>query len=204
MAVEYTGSRGPTSGGQPVPMSDGGAPEPVCPWPNGGCDEGVKGREKGREKGQERRENGTTRSPRCDDSLRDPVATERPAVYEYWKLLHVSMVYLSLAGFALRGVWMLMDSPLRQTRPAKVLPHIIDTLLLTGAIGLMVVLGAYPFVQGWLTAKVLALLAYIALGMVAFRFGLTKPVRAGAFVAALVAFGYMLAVAYTRNPWPLG
>jgi len=125
-------------------------------------------------------------------------------VYELWKLLHVSMVYASLAGFALRGVWMLMDSPLRETRLARVLPHVVDALLLAGAIGLMLALGAYPFVQAWLTAKVLALLVYIGLGMVAFRFGPTKAVRAGAFAAALTVFAYLLAVAYTRNPWPLG
>ncbi len=124
-------------------------------------------------------------------------------MYGFWYWLHVVSVYLSLAGFVLRGMWMLIDSPLRLTRPARILPHAIDTLLLVGAIGLAVTLSQYPFVQGWLTAKLFALLAYIGLGVVAFRAGRTRGVRATAFVAALVAFGYLLAVSYTRQVWPL-
>ncbi len=123
-------------------------------------------------------------------------------VYLLWKYLHVGTVYLSLAGFVLRGIWMLLDSPLRQTKPARILPHVVDTLLLAAAIGLMLTIGQYPFVHGWLTAKVLALVAYIGLGMVAFRFGRTRGVRGAAFFAALVAFAYMLSVAYAHDPFP--
>jgi len=125
-------------------------------------------------------------------------------MYSFWYWLHVVSVYVSLAGFVLRGVWMLNDSPLRLTRPARILPHLIDTLLLVGAVGLAVSLSRYPFAEGWLTAKLLALLAYIGLGVVAFRAGRTRGVRAVAFVAALVAFGYLLAVSYTRQVWPVG
>ena len=60
----------------------------------------------------------------------------------------------------------------------------------------------YPFVAGWLTAKLLALVAYIGLGLVALRLGPTRAVRAVAFIAAVTAFGYMLAVAFTRSPLP--
>ena len=38
------------------------------------------------------------------------------------------------------------------------LPHVNDTLLLLAAIGLSVVQQQYPFVHGWVTAKVLGLL----------------------------------------------
>lgn len=123
-------------------------------------------------------------------------------MYGFWYGLHVVCVYLSLAGFVLRGVWMLTDSPLRFARPARILPHVVDTLLLIGAVALAVMIAQYPFVHGWLTAKLLALLAYIGLGLVAFRFGRSKPARAGTFVLALLAFAYLLAVAYSRDPWP--
>ena len=62
--------------------------------------------------------------------------------------------------------------------------------------------GQYPFAQSWLTAKVLALLAYIVLGTVALKRGRTKPIRAIAFAAALVAALYGVAVAFARNPLP--
>lgn len=120
----------------------------------------------------------------------------------FW--VHVLCVYLSLAGFILRGVWMLSDSPLRLTKPAKILPHVVDTLLLLSALLLAIITSQYPFTHPWLTAKLFALLAYIGLGLVAFRFGANRAVRGLAFAAALLAFVYMLAVAYTRHPWPLG
>lgn len=118
----------------------------------------------------------------------------------FW--VHVTCVYLSLAGFVLRGYWMLTDSPLRWLKPVKILPHVVDTLLLLSALLLAVLTAQYPFAQGWLTAKLLALLAYIGFGLLAFRFGRSRGQRSLAFVAALRAFGYLLAVAYSRSPWP--
>ena len=66
---------------------------------------------------------------------------------------------------------MLTDSPLLDRLWVRVLPHVNDTLLLLAAIGLSVVQQQYPFVHGWVTAKVLGLLAYIGFGMFALRRG---------------------------------
>jgi uncharacterized membrane protein SirB2 len=60
----------------------------------------------------------------------------------------------------------------------------------------------YPFVAGWLTAKVCGLLAYIACGAMALRRGRTMRTRAGFLVLALLAFAYIVGVALTRNPLP--
>ena len=120
----------------------------------------------------------------------------------YWALkqLHVACVALSLAGFAARGGLMLAGSPLLQARWMRVVPHVVDTLLLASALWLAWYLKQYPFVHGWLTAKVLGLLAYIGFGMVALRRGRTKAVRTGAFVLALASAGYVVGVALTRDP----
>ena len=116
------------------------------------------------------------------------------------KYVHVACVGLSLAGFAARGALMLADSPLLRGRFARVAPHVVDTLLLGSAIWLAAILGQYPFVHGWLTAKLLGLFAYIALGAVALRHGRTRAIRAAAFAGALCAAGYILAVALVRDP----
>ena len=104
--------------------------------------------------------------------------------------------------FLLRGAWMLRASPSLQQRWVKVAPHVVDTLLLGSAITLAAWSGQYPFVQGWLTAKVIALIGYILLGTIALKRGRTRAVRAGAFVGALAMFGYIVAVAVTKNPNP--
>ncbi len=115
------------------------------------------------------------------------------------KHLHMTCAALSGSFFLVRGIWMLRGSALLQQRWVKIAPHVIDTVLLVSALSMVVWSGQYPFVQNWLTAKVLALIAYILLGTVALKRGRTKGVRTAAFVAALLVFGYIVKVALTRQ-----
>jgi uncharacterized membrane protein SirB2 len=121
---------------------------------------------------------------------------------DYLTLKHVHMSCAAASGtfFLVRGMWMLGGSARLQQRWVRVAPHVIDTLLLASAIGLAIWSAQYPGRQPWLTAKILALLAYIGLGTVALKRGRTKPVRAAAFAAALLCFAYIAAVAVTKNP----
>ena len=119
--------------------------------------------------------------------------------YIVLKSIHVASVTLSLAGFLVRGVLMLADSPLVAARWLRVAPHVVDTVLLASAIWLAAAVGQYPFVHGWLTAKVLGVLVYIGFGLIALRRGRTKRIRAGAFCIALAAAAYVVAVALTRS-----
>ena len=118
------------------------------------------------------------------------------------KHFHMTCAILSGVFFLLRGGWMLADSALLQRRWVKIAPHVIDTLLLASAIGLAVWSAQYPFAQSWLTAKLVALLLYIGLGTVALKRGKTKTVRVAAFVAALAAFAYIVAVAVSKQVVP--
>lgn len=125
---------------------------------------------------------------------------------DYLTLKHFHMSCAAASGslFLLRGAWMLRDSPRLHDRWVRIAPHIIDTLLLASAIALAVWSGQYPGVQGWLTAKVSALIVYIVLGTIALNRGRTKMVRFSAFVGALAVFGYIVAVALTKQPNPFG
>ena len=124
------------------------------------------------------------------------------SLYLAVKTLHVGCAALSIAGFAARGALMLADSPLLQHRFVRIAPHVVDTVLLASALWLAWFLGQIPFVHAWITAKVIALLAYIALGTVALRRGRTRAIRATAFVGALAAVAYIVAVALTRDAMP--
>lgn len=118
------------------------------------------------------------------------------------KHLHVTCVILSGLGFALRGIWMMTGSALLQSRWADRVPHIIDTVLLGSAITLAVMSGQYPFVNNWLTAKVLGLLVYILCGAMALKRARTKKARMVFFVLAVLTFAYIVSVALTKNPLP--
>ena len=123
-------------------------------------------------------------------------------LYPTLKLLHVGCVAVTACGLVLRGVWMLRESPLLRHPLTRVLPHVNDALLLAAGIGMAVMLRQYPLVDGWLTAKLLALLGYIGLGTVALKRGRTKRIRLLAFGGALLTLGYLVAVALTRSPLP--
>lgn len=115
------------------------------------------------------------------------------------KLIHIITATLSISGFVLRGIWKLTDSPLLRQRWVRIVPHVNDTLLLGLGLWLAFSIRQYPFVHAWLTAKIVAILAYIGLGMVALRFSKTRAVRVTAFAAALAVFAYIVAVALTRS-----
>ena len=123
--------------------------------------------------------------------------------YAAVKMLHLGCAALSIAGFAARGTWMLTESTMLQKRFVRIAPHVVDTVLLASAVWLAWFLGQIPFVHAWITAKLLALLLYIGLGMFALRRGRTKRQRAAAFAAALASAAYIVAVALTRDatPW---
>ena len=118
------------------------------------------------------------------------------------KHLHITFALLSGSFFILRGIWRMRDSAMLQRRWVRIAPHLIDTILLVSALTLVFWSRQYPFVQGWLTAKVLALVAYIVLGTIALKRGRTAGIRMTAFVAALAVFAYMLAVALSRQVLP--
>jgi uncharacterized membrane protein SirB2 len=121
---------------------------------------------------------------------------------DYLLLKHFHMGCAAFSGslFLIRGQWMLAGSPLLQRRWVKTVQHTVDSLLLASALWLAAWSHQYPGPMPWLTAKLVALFAYILLGAVALTYGRTRAIRATAYVAALATFSYIVAVAVTKNP----
>lgn len=122
--------------------------------------------------------------------------------YTALKIIHVSCVAVSFALFFGRGLLMLADSPRLNARLLRIAPHVNDTLLLASAIWMAVITRQYPFAESWLTAKLVALVVYIGVGMIALSRGRTKRTRAVAWSVALLVFAYIVGVALSRNPLP--
>lgn len=122
-------------------------------------------------------------------------------MYMAIKHIHLLTVAISILGFAARGVGLMLDASWMQKRWVKIIPHVNDTLLLASAITLAVLSQQYPFQQPWLTAKVFALIIYIGLGMVAFRFGKDKKQKLTAWALAMGVAFYIVMTAVSRDPW---
>ncbi len=119
------------------------------------------------------------------------------------KTSHIALVVASYTLFVLRGIWSLRASPVMQTRWVRVVPHLVDTLLLVSALTLAHTIRQYPFIDTWLTAKVVGLAIYVILGFIALRRGINKSIRLSSWLAAQAAFGYIVLVAINHNPLPL-
>ena len=118
------------------------------------------------------------------------------------KLVHIACALLTFLLFSLRGVWMLVDSPVLQHKLVRISPHVIDTCLFVSGLGMALSLYAAFYTQSWLMAKLLALVLYIVTGSIALKYGKTKKIRACALVVALVIFIYIVMVALTHSPVP--
>ena len=122
--------------------------------------------------------------------------------YSLIKIIHITCAVLSISGFMIRGLLMVNDSLLLQHPISKRLPHVIDSLLLATALIMVFMSSQYPFVLDWLTAKVIALLVYILLGMLALKWGKTREIRILAWALAMLTFVYIVSVALTRSVLP--
>lgn len=119
------------------------------------------------------------------------------------RYLHVGCAVLTLLFFAGRGIAMLRDPNVTGRKWVRRTAESIDTVLFFSGIALIYLTGQNPWQDAWLASKMSALLGYILLGMVAFHWAKSLPLRITAWIAALLVFAYMAAVAMTRNPWPV-
>lgn len=115
--------------------------------------------------------------------------------------VHVGTVAVSGSLFALRGAARMAGWSFANHPALRYVSYLNDTLLLTAAILLTLIVHQYPLLDAWLTVKMVLLGVYIVLGVIALRRGRSPRIRAAAFVAALATFGFIVSVALTQNPW---
>jgi uncharacterized membrane protein SirB2 len=115
------------------------------------------------------------------------------------KLVHQTAVTLSIAGFLVRGAASLAGAQWVRSRTARTLPHVVDSVLLLSALALAWMLRVSPDRAPWLLAKIVGLVLYVALGVVALRPGRPLAVRAAAWVGALLVVAWIVSVALTKS-----
>ena len=116
------------------------------------------------------------------------------------KLIHMMTAFMSISLFLTRGFWVFRNSPMMSKKWVKIVPHVNDTVLLITATLLAISTQQYPFVHSWLSAKFIALLVYIVLGMFALKRAKEMKNKAVFFILALLTFSYIVSVAIMRSP----
>ncbi|MBN8947782.1 SirB2 family protein [Rhodanobacter sp. UC4437_H4] len=121
--------------------------------------------------------------------------------YPQIKAVHILCVLLSGGLFALRGLMAQTRlAGVAQGAPLRLLSYTIDTVLLTAALMLVSILPGALFANGWLTVKLILLLAYVALAMLAMKRVHAPRARMIFYVAALATYTWMLGVARMHHP----
>ena len=121
------------------------------------------------------------------------------ATYMALKHTHMLCALLSLVFFVVRSLWAFQDSAMLQKKWVKISPHVIDTVFLLSAIGLVIILQQYPFVSAWVTVKLIGLVVYIGLGLMTLKKAKNNAQRAVFFALALLTYFYILGVAMHKQ-----
>ncbi|HKS54833.1 MAG TPA: SirB2 family protein [Steroidobacteraceae bacterium] len=120
--------------------------------------------------------------------------------YAQIKAVHIAAVIASGLLFLARGAAVQLGASWAMAGAVRYLSYTIDTVLLTAALMLATILHQFPFVQGWLTAKVLLLVVYVVLGTFALKRGRTRVVRATCWLAAMGVYLFIVSIARTHQP----
>ena len=120
--------------------------------------------------------------------------------YLVFKHLHMTLALVSVAFFTVRFISCQQGCKWQQQRWVRVLPHVIDSLLLALGIVLVWLSSQLPWQQGWLAEKLLLLLCYIGFGMVAMKTS-KRQRQWQAFALALLAAGGIFYLARIKNPF---
>ena len=116
------------------------------------------------------------------------------------KSIHVCMVLLSGALFALRGLGVLIAARWPMAMPVRIASYAIDTTLLTAALMLLTMLPTSMFANGWLAMKIGLLCIYILFGTLALKRARSPRLRAAFYVLALLTYAWMLTIARSHHP----
>lgn len=120
--------------------------------------------------------------------------------YPQIKLVHIAAVLASGGLFMARGLLLQAGQQWAMAAPLRYLSYSVDTVLLTAAFMLLTILPSAVYANGWLTVKIGLLIAYIGLGTFALKRGRTLASRRIFFVAALLVYASMFAIARTHHP----
>ena len=103
------------------------------------------------------------------------------------------LLFIRAVAFNVTGAKWAMSWPIR------LLSYTIDTVLLTAAMMLTTVIRQYPFVDNWLTMKLLLLVVYIFLGYRSLRAS-TPAIRWASLVGAALVYAFIISIATAHNP----
>ncbi len=111
--------------------------------------------------------------------------------------IHILFIVLSFVSFNSRFFLAQFQSPWLQKKWLKIAPHVIDTGLLLSGVALVYHEQWWQREHGWIISKLMILIVYVVLGVIAMRSQGVK--RWLSYVAALACFAAIFTIAVTKT-----
>lgn len=118
----------------------------------------------------------------------------------FLKYLHLVTVAASFALFFVRGIWVLRSYPDSEEKWVRVLPHVVDAVLVLSAVAMLAVSPLKGWPGNWLTVKLALIVVYVAFSLYLFGRARAFATRILVFVPALLIFLLVTTIAVMRNP----
>lgn len=115
------------------------------------------------------------------------------------KHLHICCVILSFSFFVTRFYWRLNEPEKLQQKWVKVMPHLVDTILLSSALAMLWVAQLNPLDHFWLLGKIFMLINYIVCGSIALKYSPSRQGQILAFCGALFSFVMIIGLAINKQ-----
>ncbi|HXC40894.1 MAG TPA: SirB2 family protein [Burkholderiales bacterium] len=121
-------------------------------------------------------------------------------MYLFLKYLHIVCVAASFGLFFIRGVWAIRSYPQPQEAWVRGLPHAIDAVLVVSALAMLYMSFGAAWSGNWMAAKLGYIAVYVVIAVYALRFAQARAAKVLAWLAALLLFLHITAVAVLHSP----
>lgn len=118
----------------------------------------------------------------------------------FFKYLHIVSVAASFALFFVRGLWMMQSYPDSQEKWVRVLPHVVDAVLVLSAIA-MLAMSPKGWPGDWLTVKLALIVVYVVLALYLFRGARALATKFLAWLLGLLVFLFITTIAVLHHPF---
>ena len=118
----------------------------------------------------------------------------------FLKYVHIVAVAVSFALFFVRGLWVMRSFPPPQEPWVRLLPHVVDTVLVLSALLMLWELQKRGWPGDWFSIKLICVAAYAILVFALLRFSRGLGIRIVAWIGAMGIFLFTTTVAVLHNP----
>lgn len=111
---------------------------------------------------------------------------------------HLALLLISLLSFALRTFWAIKGSEYINNVILFKIHKMLNLVLILSGFALCVTINQYPFVDAWVTEKLVLLFVYVGFAMLAFKPQMNLKVRQFCIAVSMVFFVIIFYIAKTK------